>query len=119
MRTGAGQYINYAEQVVLRTEFMCLVISLDRLLAVGGSNFISADAFIWLHKQLLTFQASSKSIGKMTYRFLRTAVVYVNHCERSRSLEYLVNRQLERLRKFQQMISDLAVKHLNKQLAVR
>ena len=36
---GAGQHIKYSEQVFLRTEFMCLVISLDRLLVVGKSNF--------------------------------------------------------------------------------
>jgi len=46
MKTGAGQHIKYSEQVFLHTEFMCLVISLDRLLAIRGSNFLSGDAFI-------------------------------------------------------------------------
>jgi hypothetical protein len=39
MKTGAGQHIKYTEQIFLRTEFMCLVISLDRLLAVGRRIF--------------------------------------------------------------------------------
>jgi hypothetical protein len=51
MKTGAGQHIKYTEQVFLRTEFMRFVISLDSLLAVGGSNFISGDAFLRLQKQ--------------------------------------------------------------------
>jgi hypothetical protein len=39
MKTGAGQHIKYSEQIFLRTEFVCLVISLDRLLAVEEAIF--------------------------------------------------------------------------------
>jgi hypothetical protein len=50
MKRGAGQHIKYTEQIFLRTEFMCLIVSLDRLL--GGSNFfLSGDALIWLQNK--------------------------------------------------------------------
>jgi hypothetical protein len=63
---------------------------------------------------LLTFQASSKSTGRMTYRFLRTATIGMNDILiAQRSTEaYLEDQQLELLTLFLPMTDDLVGKHL-------
>jgi hypothetical protein len=60
----------YAQERFIRTKFVRLVVSLDRLLVKRVTVVMLNEK----KRKPLTFQASSKSMGKITYRFLRTAV---------------------------------------------
>lgn len=68
--TGKREW-GYLWERFIRTEFVCLIISLDRLL-VKKVTVVTLNQET--KRKAFTFQASSKSIGKITYRFLRTAV---------------------------------------------